>query len=237
MFFRYIIYLEFPKSLLDIGREYASGKAKTEDSDARAIYSKAGEFLRQLHESETCDYTQNDLDDLINYIRERLLNRIFTKKEEAELSHYLTQVRADIKGRFGQYRKNSVHSDFGPGNILSHGKDINVLDFGDYRLDHGFYDIAYFKMMLERQLENPIRYKKAARDELLRAFGKGYGIDFRTNSEDNLYKLFQLKIMAIFIKALTWKEWHGTSLFSFKNRISNFLEYNKIKREILLRVR
>jgi len=221
-------------TLSEISRDYASQKNIENLSNAPDVFLKAGKFLKLFHESETYPYTLKDLYELTDYIKIRLFRGIFNKKEKAEISYYLIQCQSDIENNIQKYKKTPVHSDFGPGNILFYGESINVLDFGDYRIDNCFQDIVYFKLMLERHLENRLRYRKSAKEELFKAFSKGYGFDYQTSCKDKLYQLFLLRNLAIFITTMTWrKEFQGQLIEFIKKNILDFIEYYKIKNKIL----
>jgi hypothetical protein len=223
--------------ILDIGRAYASrrGNLVPDNLDALKIYSGAGKFLRLLHDSEFYPYSRQDLNRLADSIKERLTGGIFTKAQETGITEYLEYIRSELSEDLHQYKKNPIHKDFTAENVLYDGDDINVLDFGDYRIDHAFQDLSYFKLMLRRQLESRIKYRKSAAEELIRAFNKGYGLDDAAISTDKLYHLYRLKNLAIFVKTLaSWKdEWQGLSPGFIKDKILNSLEYHKIKKQIL----
>jgi len=227
------------KSILDIGRKYAARKNNNK-GNALDVYIRTGQFLKILHETEIYPYTIKDIEELTNYIRKRLVCRIFNKAEEEKISNYITQAALVVTNDMSKYSKNPTHHDFAPGNILSQGENINVLDFGDFRIDHRFQDLSYFKLMLETQLNNWVKYRQSAVSELVEAFSKGYGCDYYIISKDALYNLYVLKNYAIFITTFAhWKKWLPNSQLSFnviKEKVLNLVEFYRVKRKILSKV-
>jgi serine/threonine protein kinase len=226
-------------SIMDVARNYASRKTDNE-SKAIDVYVRTGKFLKVLHESESYPYTIKDLEELINYIRRRLISGIFNKSEEESISSYLTQSESIISLDISKHSKNPTHHDFNPDNILSQEEDINVLDFGDFRIGHRFQDLVYFKLMLDIQLNNWVKYRQSAASELLRAFSQGYGCDYNIISKDALYNLYVLKNYAIFITTFAYRrkcQTHFQLSFGFiKDKILNFVEFYRTKRKILSKV-
>jgi len=226
-------------SILDICRKFAS-RFKTRELRAIDVCTRVGEFFRIYHESETYPYTIEDLDESVDYVRQRLFDGIFSQEEEARISAYLERMHSEIKGEIYQYSKNPIHSDVSPCNIFFDEEDINVLDFADHRIGHHFQDLIGFKLMLERQLGTRIKYRQSAKEELLRAFSNGYGLDYDAISNDKLYKLYLLSSLAVFVKTFTyWKEaalnfkLSVDFLKDVKDKIMNYLEYYKTKKKIL----
>ena len=226
-------------SILDICRKFAS-RFKTKELRTIDVCTRVGEFFRIYHESETYPYTIQDLDESEDYIRQRLFDGIFSQEEEARISAYLERIHSEIKGEIHRYNKNPIHSDVSPCNIFFDGEDINVLDFADHRIGHHFQDLIGFKLMLERQLGSRIKYRQYAKEELVRAFSNGYGFDYDAISNDKLYNLYLLSILAVFVKTLAyWKEEPLTYKLSLeffkgiKDKIMNCLEYYETKKKIL----
>jgi len=226
-------------SIMDIGRKYAARKNNNK-RNALDVYIQTGKFLKILHETEDYPYTIKDVEELANYIRNRLESGIFNESEVERISIYLTRTESLIKADISKYNKNPTHHDFAPGNILSQGENINVLDFGDFRIDHRYQDLSYFKLMLETQLNNWVKYRQSAVCELVEAFSKGYGCDYYIISKDELYNLYVLKNYAIFITTFAhWKKWPPNFLLSFsviKDKILNLVEFYRVKRKILSKV-
>lgn len=226
--------------IFDIGKKYASGrKTAVKDSDILEIYSRAGSFLRVLHDSESYSYSKDDLNILIDSIKERLTGDNFTESQQSDIKEYLESCRSDIVENLHRYKKNPIHNDFAAENILCDGEDINVLDFADYRLDHAFQDLSYFEIMTKRQLESRIKYRKSAADELIRAFNKGYGVDDAVVSKDRLYHLYKFKNLIILVNTLAlWKD-GGRKLSPgfIKDNILKSLEYHRIKKRIFEYIR
>lgn len=222
------------ETLLDKGKRYAS-RSKYRDSRALYAYNNAGVFLKTLHKMEVFPYNDDDLESLINYIYSRIQCGVFNDNEERTVLDYLNRSSLEIKINIGRYYKCPTHHDYVPGNILSQNGDIKVLDFGDFAIDSNFQDIVTFMVMLRRQLENRIKYRKEAIDELLEAFIRGYGFDYNL-FKDKMYELYLIKYYAIMIASFSkTSKWYYNfqESVNIKTRMVNIYEYYKIKKIIL----
>jgi len=231
-------------SLETIGNQFAR-RVGAVDSSAVEAFQKAGKFLRMLHCMESVPFQENDVFELYQYITVRLIGvGIFSQDQEDQIVSFLDKSRFSIVHELSKYSRSPVHHDYNPTNILFDGHCINVLDFGDYRVDHPYQDLIYFRLMINGQLGSVLKYRQACRHKLLDAFYEGYGYDIQDHSGNEMYKIYLLKNLAVFAltmmqrkkKAINFK---STSAFlaTAKSKVVNQRDYVLTKKSILEIVR
>lgn len=223
-----------------LGNLYAS-RFKPIDNGTLKIFKHIGMFLKFFHGIESYPLTNENLNELVDYIKKRLVGRgQFDDLCEKEIISFLEKTKLDCIKNLDKYRKNPVHHDFNPTNILSDGNYINVLDFGDFKMDHAYQDLIYFKLMMDGQLGSVIKYRQDRRKALIDSFYEGYGFSLSEHKTDGLYKLYMLKNLAIFLITLSDRKKMPlffkpslNSVIRLKDRIVSGLDYKKTRSEII----
>jgi len=208
-----------------IVNQYARRK-ESKNNNAIELCRTIGKFLKALHESESYPFTIGDLGSLVEYIKRRLCNSSFCAVDETKILKYLEKTTSEIGCDLRKLRKCPVHHDFNPSNVLVDGKNVNVVDFCDYQIDHPFQDIVYFKLMLGEQLKNRFKYRQSAKSSLILAFNQGCDWNYVGGVHGKLYKLYLLKNLAIFVKTLSLriKEKSNISHFSARHLKDTFID-------------
>lgn len=222
------------------GNLYAR-RFKPIDNDTLEIFKRIGKFLKFFHKIESYPLTEEDLNELVDYIKKRLVGRgQFDDLFEKKIISFLEKTKFECIKNLDKYRINPVHHDFNPTNILSDGNCINVLDFGDFRMDHAYQDLIYFKLMMDGQLGSVIKYRQDKRNALINSFYEGYGFCLSEHKGDGLYKLYMLKNLAIFLITLSDRKRIPlifkpslNSVIRLKDRIISGLDYKKTCSEII----
>lgn len=223
-----------------VGNQYAR-RFKPVDNNSLSIFKRTGSFLSNFHQYESFGYSIDDLDDLIKYISNRLISRgLYGKLDENLIILFLERKRHEIIRKIDRYKKNPVHHDFNPTNILSDGECINILDFGDFKIDHIYQDLIYFKLMIDGQLGSVLKYRQDRRIDLINAFYDGYGFTLNEHKSDGLYQLYMLKNLSVFLITMSERKklpidfkLSLKSVIMLKDRIVNYLDYKRTRSEIL----
>ena len=229
-------------SIIEIARK-CTIKEKEKKCNGDKIFFMVGQFSKILHAMETKKYELESAYKLLRYIEKRIKMNIFSEKEILRIMSFLYYCIDGINKSFKNYEECYIHHDFSPGNILYDydTSSVNVLDLGDFRFDHKYQDICYFRMMIERQLNNRIKYKRAYVDKLINAFSNGYNFNYSILERDNLYVMYKLKNLSIFavtlsmyLKGIDIRRINSKKMIKY---FSSLYEYKTIKKEILNVVR
>lgn len=226
---------------IEISGNLYARRFKSTDNGTVNMFINIGKFLNFFHGIESYPFTEQDISELVEYIKIRLIGRgQFDDFLEKKIISFLEKTKCACEKNLEKYKKNPVHHDFNPTNILSDGDCINVLDFGDFRMDHAYQDLIYFKLMMDGQLGSVIKYRQDRRETLINAFYEGYGFSLAEHTNDGLYQLYMLKNLAVFLITMSERQKQPLefkpslkTVIVIKDKIVNYLDYKKTRAEII----
>jgi len=230
------------QSMVDRYLSRLNFRSSSVESDMVDLFYEIGRGARIIHKSESSSMLSSDIDEIGNYIRNRLFCcGEFSDYERDCVENFIKMRIFEIKGNMSSYEKELIHGDLNMINVLFANGRVGFIDFGDCQFGSKFQDVCCLQLALFHGVSSRVRYSLRRTRKIFAAFCEGCRVDSLHISCDAMYSIILLKNLSIYMRTFSNRmqeqlgspgSWRLRARFAAQYLL-NYIDYKLTKRAIL----